>query len=171
MNIKICSNCKRVLLDQIDFYLRWHNINNRYYYKSICRKCHNIDSTKRRLKDPKKHLESVKRYQAKNRELVRKRWRDYYYKKYNNWVNFLKELGYTKCSKCGYDKCFAALDFHHDRNRRNGKKDLTISQIISGAFTEERKKLLLEELKDCIILCANCHRELHYKEKHENRRE
>ena len=108
------------------------------------------------------NLKAVKRYQNRNRGMVRRKWREYYYKNYNKWVNFLKELGYNKCSKCGYNKCFAALDFHHINGN---SKENTISQLISCAFTEKRKQLLLKELDKCIVLCANCHRELHWRDK------
>lgn len=57
-----------------------------------------------------------------------------------------------KCSKCGYDKCLAALDFHH--------LDPTIKDIGISA-TRLGKKKLEEELKKCILVCANCHREIH----------
>ena len=59
-----------------------------------------------------------------------------------------------KCEKCGYDRCIEALDFHH-RNKAN--KDFSIS---SKGYTRSWKRVM-EELDKCMILCANCHRELH----------
>ena len=60
-----------------------------------------------------------------------------------------------KCIKCGYDKCIAALEFHHlDEN----KKDFSISKKGHCKSWESVKK----ELDKCVILCANCHRELHF---------
>ena len=60
-----------------------------------------------------------------------------------------------KCEICGYNKCIAALEFHHlDPN----EKDFTISGS-SKSFEH-----LKEEVDKCILVCANCHRELHYKE-------
>ncbi len=57
-----------------------------------------------------------------------------------------------KCSKCGYNKCPAALDFHHlDRS----SKEVGISNILTRSMDR-----IKDELKKCIILCANCHREL-----------
>lgn len=56
-----------------------------------------------------------------------------------------------KCSRCGYDKCYEALDFHH----KNGEKDFAISSI------SKSWKSVLIEIKKCILLCANCHREEH----------
>lgn len=59
-----------------------------------------------------------------------------------------------KCQICGYDKCPNALEFHHIE----GKKEKPSYVIMRWKW--ERAK---EELKKCILVCANCHRELHYK--------
>ena len=58
------------------------------------------------------------------------------------------------CIICGYNKCNAALEFHH---LEPDKKDFSISQLKKYAFTENIKK----ELDKCILLCSNCHREFH----------
>jgi predicted HNH restriction endonuclease len=62
------------------------------------------------------------------------------------------ELLGGKCKKCGYNKCIKALTFHH-----LGGKDASVSRLScrSGWKTIE------EEIKKCIILCLNCHMELH----------
>ncbi|CAB4141303.1 HNHc domain containing protein [uncultured Caudovirales phage] len=65
----------------------------------------------------------------------------------------VKHLG-GKCQNCGYDKCIGALEFHH---RDPGEKDFQIS----NGNTRSLDKLLVEVDK-CLLLCANCHRELHY---------
>lgn len=59
------------------------------------------------------------------------------------------------CQICGYNKCIGSLDFHHADPK---EKDLTISRAIRIWGT----KRLTEEINKCIVLCANCHRELHY---------
>ena len=57
-----------------------------------------------------------------------------------------------KCEICGYDKCLAALEFHHiDPD----KKDFSIS---SSSKSIDELKL---EADKCILVCANCHREIH----------
>lgn len=58
-----------------------------------------------------------------------------------------------KCKTCSYNKCSAALDFHHN----SGKKEASVSHLIK----DESKQKALKEIKKCILLCANCHRELH----------
>jgi len=59
------------------------------------------------------------------------------------------------CSHCGYDKNPIALDFHHvDKNdKRKG---------VAGMLSHSRRKIF-DEIRKCIILCANCHRIEHSK--------
>ena len=62
-----------------------------------------------------------------------------------------------KCIKCGYNKCNAALDFHHLEPEH---KDFSISHFNRRSW-DENKELIISELDKCILLCSNCHRELH----------
>jgi len=58
-----------------------------------------------------------------------------------------------KCKKCGYNKCVDALEFHHlDPN----EKDFTIA---GKSYSFERLK---SEADKCIMVCSNCHKEIHY---------
>ena len=58
-----------------------------------------------------------------------------------------------KCSICGYSKCVEALEFHH---LDPSKKSFSLS---SKGITRAYEKNL-EEAKKCILVCANCHREI-----------
>ena len=58
----------------------------------------------------------------------------------------------SKCEICGENHP-ACLDFHHE-----GDKAIEIS----NAIPHWGKTRLLEEIAKCKILCANCHRKLHY---------
>ena len=58
-----------------------------------------------------------------------------------------------KCEICGYNKCISALEFHH----KTEDKDNHLAIIIKNASKEK----VLKEVEKCILLCANCHRELH----------
>jgi hypothetical protein len=58
------------------------------------------------------------------------------------------------CELCGYSKCIEALEFHH---RDPSGKGFGIS---SKGYTRSWRKVK-EELDKCILVCANCHRELH----------
>jgi hypothetical protein len=60
-----------------------------------------------------------------------------------------------KCSKCGYNKCIDALEFHHLDSLQ---KDFGISE---KGYTRSWEKVKLE-LDKCILVCSNCHKEIHY---------
>lgn len=62
-----------------------------------------------------------------------------------------------KCEKCGYDKYIGAFDFHHINPL---EKEYGISKVKHNTFNEKIKN----ELDKCILLCANCHREIHNEE-------
>ena len=100
------------------------------------------------------------------REQIKKRLTDYFLNKNNitksqaviNWRKRKKqELVEYKggcCERCGYNKSTRALQFHHlDPN----EKDFTISR---KSYSIERLK---KEVDKCILVCANCHAEIHSK--------
>lgn len=62
-----------------------------------------------------------------------------------------------KCTKCGFDHP-AALDFHHEDPT---EKEHNVNRLVSDG----RFKKAYEEIKKCIVLCANCHRVHHWEEK------
>lgn len=64
----------------------------------------------------------------------------------------IKMLG-GKCSICGYNKCVDALEFHH-KNPKEKEFKLGSGNTMSW---EEYK------LKKCILVCSNCHKEIHSK--------
>lgn len=58
-----------------------------------------------------------------------------------------------KCQICGYDRCITALELHHINP---SEKDFSFNQKDNMSW--ER---LQPELQKCILVCANCHREIH----------
>lgn len=58
-----------------------------------------------------------------------------------------------KCQRCGYNKCNRALEFHHIDP---SKKDFGISKNINRNIED-----LKREVDKCILLCSNCHAEVH----------
>lgn len=58
-----------------------------------------------------------------------------------------------KCCICGYFKYIGSLDFHH---RTPAEKDYNI------AHTGSQLEIIKPELDKCDLLCANCHRKLHF---------
>lgn len=57
-----------------------------------------------------------------------------------------------KCQICGYNRCINALEFHHINPE---EKDFTIS---GGTKSFNTLKL---EVDKCVLVCSNCHREIH----------
>ena len=66
----------------------------------------------------------------------------------------IKKARGGKCIKCGYDRCMKALEFHH---LDPSQKDFTISN------DHFRLQEAINESKKCILICSNCHKELHDK--------
>ena len=66
-----------------------------------------------------------------------------------------KSISYKggQCLICGYARCIAALEFHH---LDSSKKDFSISSCKLAKFEKIRI-----ELDKCILVCSNCHREIH----------
>lgn len=58
------------------------------------------------------------------------------------------------CKICGYNRCTEALEFHH---LDPTQKDITIS---SEGYSKGWK-VIEKELSKCVLLCSNCHREVH----------
>ena len=68
-------------------------------------------------------------------------------------ANLVKVMG-NKCCLCGYDKNIGALEFHHINPE---EKEYGIAK--NGTCHDLEKDLA--EIKKCILVCANCHREIH----------
>ncbi len=64
------------------------------------------------------------------------------------------EYGGGKCAICGYNKSSRALSFHH---RDPKKKDFGVAANGMTRSWEKTRK----EIDKCILLCANCHMEVH----------
>lgn len=66
----------------------------------------------------------------------------------------LEIFGSYSCKICGYSKCRQALECHHI--------DPSIKEYEISNLNSCNKDIILQELKKCILVCANCHREIHY---------
>lgn len=109
-------------------------------------------SRKSFLKKPKerKSREIIdKEYYDKNKKEIYQRKKE----RRNKISEELKTMLGGKCNRCGYKKCLSALEFHHNK----GKKEGHLSNLIKNSS----KQKSLKEIKKCILLCANCHREVH----------
>ncbi|HUB74807.1 MAG TPA: helix-turn-helix domain-containing protein [Solirubrobacteraceae bacterium] len=63
----------------------------------------------------------------------------------------IREAG-GRCRLCGYDRCVAALEFHH---LDPAAKEFGIAQ--RGARSIDRLRI---EVRKCVLLCSNCHAEV-----------
>jgi hypothetical protein len=61
-----------------------------------------------------------------------------------------------KCKICGYSKCTQALDFHHVDAKT---KEFNLSWATNRSWAMVEK-----ELRKCLLLCRNCHAEVHANE-------
>ena len=68
--------------------------------------------------------------------------------------SLVKKAG-GKCAICGYNKCVDALEFHH---LDPSKKSFSIGKANPKHMTDEE---VMNEANKCIMVCANCHREIH----------
>ena len=62
-----------------------------------------------------------------------------------------------KCCICGYDKYIGSLDFHH---LDPSQKGFEFSHLKITSFKKNEEKLK-KELDKCILVCRNCHAEIH----------
>lgn len=87
-------------------------------------------------------------------ESVRQSFRDYRNKNRKKSIRSLKSQAGGKCAICGYDRCLTSLHFHHkDPDEKVGS--------IGAMVYSHGKQAALEEVKKCVLICANCHGEVH----------
>jgi 5-methylcytosine-specific restriction endonuclease McrA len=67
----------------------------------------------------------------------------------------LYELKSNGCAICGYNKYNGSLDFHHVNQEDKS--------FFLGVRSMHRKdEEIIDEVNKCILLCSNCHREIHH---------
>jgi hypothetical protein len=101
-----------------------------------------------------KHKEYSREHYLRNKDRLIIANTKYKQKKWQEWKDYKSALS---CKKCGFSH-IAALDFHHEDPTT---KEYDVNRLISnGQF-----KKAGEEIKKCIVLCANCHRVWHFMER------
>ncbi len=69
-------------------------------------------------------------------------------------LDLVKAAG-SRCAICGYHTNLAALVFHHtDSAVKDFKLDMR-------SLSNRKLEPVLKEIEKCILVCANCHAELH----------
>jgi hypothetical protein len=99
------------------------------------------------------NISSYQRYYYKNREKEKERTSQRT-EKLKKWYREYKQN--FACEYCGEDHP-ACIDFHH-----TGEKEISVSNLVTRKNTS--KKRIKNEIRKCKVLCANCHRKLHYEE-------
>lgn len=147
---KKCGTCGEI--KTIDNFYKYKD-----YYRSYCKQC-NSNNTKIFRSIPK-NKDKLSGY-GKNHynKLGNKKKKQEETKKYL--INIKEKCVIYKggkCEICGYNKCINALEFHHKNPLTKDSK--LNSRGINRRQSFEKNKV---ELDKCILVCANCHRELHY---------
>jgi hypothetical protein len=109
---------------------------NRDRYLSVCKPCTAIRTEAYRQNNKNKWRESSKKHSEK----------------YNKLILEWKSQG---CQKCGETRPHT-IDAHHINPK---EKNFMVGTVMRGI------EITKEELKKCIPLCSNCHRDFHYLEK------
>ena len=84
---------------------------------------------------------------SKNSEAVKK-WRR------NAKARLIKAFG-GSCSICGYCKCEEVMEFHH---LDPSTKETSWGQIRGSIKSWDS---IVDEMQKCVMLCSNCHKEVH----------
>lgn len=70
----------------------------------------------------------------------------------SGFLDLLRKKYGGKCQRCGYSAYLGALDFHHieqeDKDFTIGNRDFRLAECVN-------------EAKKCVLICTNCHREIH----------
>jgi len=123
-------------------------------------------------KDERK--EYAKKYRQEHPEKIREKKREYYEKHKDQRIKYSKKYGQEhrerykeqhnyrvkqlklqyvlekggKCERCGYNKNYSALTFHHSNGRKGSKSE-----------NPENKSF---DINMVMLVCENCHREIHH---------
>lgn len=102
----------------------------------ICRECHKLYTKSHYKRNRQQYLNKNKRSNERNIEFCKR----------------VKSL--SGCCKCNEQRWWV-MQFHHVND-----KDHNISTLARSSCSLETLK---KELRKCIVLCANCHMDLHHK--------
>jgi hypothetical protein len=135
---KKCSICKLDLLENdTNFASRYDR--KKKLFQSNCRECQKKYRKKHYLDNKEKYINKAKIYRQ-------------------NFLYWFVEYKKTLFCEICYENRYWVLDFHHKDPK---EKDIEVSVLVRKC----NKEKLLNEVKKCMVLCSNCHRDLHYREK------
>ena len=133
--MKTCTKCGKEK-DESEFHKKMEK-----RLHAICKEC-------KREYDNKWYANNKKRRDNLNRQAKERRIRN---------RNFIHEYKLSiGCQICGYKKTYHALEFHH-KDGNDKKYQISLMKTLS---IDTIKK----EIEKCMVVCANCHREIHGEE-------
>jgi hypothetical protein len=136
--LKKCQMCNLELPeDDVHFAARYDR--GKKQFQPNCRTCQKEYRKQHYLNNREKYLNKAKNYR----------------KTFQNWFfDYKKNLS---CELCGENR-YWVLDFHHKNPK---EKDLDVSKLVSNC----NKQALVDEINKCMVVCSNCHRDLHHQER------
>lgn len=103
--------------------------------KKICKNCHTAYRRQHYLQNKDKYLLKAHSWNTKQKEIL---------------AEFLfKKLSQSQCVDCG-EKDIIVLEFDHLNNKKFG-----IAEMYKNSYSLHAVE---EEIKKCVVRCANCHR-------------
>ena len=167
MQTKLCQNCQEEFPTKIKIEGVVHNLQSRNY-------CLNCSPFKKHNTKKINHLcdidnkfcatchseKPIEDFYFKNKKSnlrqsrCKKCYDGYISKKWIDRKLKVIELMGNKCSRCGYCRNHSALEFHH--------LDPSIKEFDWSKMRLMSWNKILKEIDKCILVCANCHREIEY---------
>ena len=98
-------------------------------------------------------LEEKRNLRGKKEKQISIRQRKYRKKASKRYYHIIEGYKSQGCSICGYNKCSKALCFHHIDPTG---KDMAVAKLRVASVDK-----LVKEIEKCIVVCANCHAEIH----------
>lgn len=121
--------------------------------RKFCLTCSPFRSHNTKPDDPSRPNKKKLSYSHWSEE-AKKKSRNCLYKRGHDRKKKLIALSGGKCKKCGYDKNYKVLTFHHiDPSKKNF--GLSMNNLWSKTW-----EVIMEEFKKCEMYCRNCHMEI-----------
>lgn len=159
MLVKTCSICNKEL--PVEHFYKWKY--SKDGLRSQCKDCIKLANSKYYQTHKEQVLNNVKEYTELNKEKVQQYHHEYAALNSEKIKRQRKEHDMTKreifdtyktcCIKCGERRSYV-IDFHHI--------DPSIKEFTLGNRYRGSNEKIIEEIKKCVCLCSNCHREFHY---------
>lgn len=159
VRLKKCSKCNQEL--PIDKFYKFKY--SKDGLRSECKNCSKKNNKQYYNANRQQVIEHVAVYTELNKDKVRQYQHTYSKNNSDKLKNYYKERSMEKkrkidtyktpCAKCGERRLYV-IDFHHIDP---STKSFTIGDSYRGSNDK-----IEAEIKKCVCLCSNCHREFHY---------